>query len=133
MRLAAASMILLLAPSTPLVLAAPEAASAKGGEAYADPKGVIAAAHRKQDDDIKAALMSPFTAVDAHYLEAGSSARVGAGDKGVTFDPSSADPAMTSIAYVDGDFWIAPVSGATPASLRKRSEEHTSELQSHSD
>ncbi|MBI3449040.1 MAG: hypothetical protein HY049_09015, partial [Acidobacteria bacterium] len=50
-------------------LAATLAAATLGAAAppeapYADPKGVIAAAHRKQDDDIKGALMSPFTAID---------------------------------------------------------------------
>jgi uncharacterized protein (DUF1684 family) len=50
---------------------------------------------------------------------------VGADDKGVRFDPDAAVPTMTSISYVDGGFFIAPVVGSAPASIRKGTDQGT--------
>jgi len=91
--------------------------------AYADPKGVIAAAHRKQDDEIKAALMSPFTAIDAHYLEAGATVRVGADGDKLVFDPTAPMAAMVAVSYATGDFFASPIAGAKGATLRKSTDE----------
>ncbi|MBI3450106.1 MAG: DUF1684 domain-containing protein [Acidobacteria bacterium] len=113
---AGAALAATLAATTLGLTAPPEAP-------YADPKGVIAAAHRKQDDDIKGALMSPFTAIDAHYLDAGATTRVGADGEKLVFDPTAPMAAMVAVSYATGDFFASPIAGAKGATLRKSTDE----------
>lgn len=88
-----------------------------------DAAAAIAAEHRKIDEDLHNALMSPFTAIASEYFEAGKGARLGAGENGFAVDPPAGTKAMAEMSYQDGAFWIAPVAGATSPSLHGRTEE----------
>jgi len=104
---------LCLAALPVLVHAAAPAEAAPAGD-YADPKAVIAAAHRQIDDELMKASLSPFTAIDAHYLDAGTTARIGAAETKAVFDPPSPLPVMGAVSFEEGTFYVAPVSGAKP-------------------
>src|SRR5262249_47167583 len=86
--LTTAVLAALLLPGSARLLAAPDPAPAPGQAAVAtpaagpaapaatspssaNPREAIAASHRKIDDDLKKSLMSPFTAVEAHYIDSG--------------------------------------------------------------
>jgi uncharacterized protein len=98
-------------------------ASALAGRAQAaDGAAAIAAAHKRIDDEIRGAQMSPFTAVDAHYIETGRTVKIGADARGTALDPPSAMPAMAAITYADGAFSIAPVDGAARPEIRVADE-----------
>jgi uncharacterized protein (DUF1684 family) len=113
---------------TPVVLAgdpAPTAAPAAAPAATpaTDAAAAIAAEHKKIDDDLLSALMSPFTAIASEYFESGQGARLGAGEKGFAVDPPAGTKVMAEMSYQDGAFWIAPVAGSSSPSLYGRTKE----------
>ena len=117
--------IILTGPSTLFAdesSASAAAATTDHAAPVVDRAAAIAAAHRKLDDELLHAMMSPFTASAAYYIEAGKTARIGADEKTTVMEPATAMPSMAAVTYAEGAFWIEPVSGAAPPSVRGTTE-----------
>lgn len=92
-----------------------EAASgAAGPEAPADPEEEIRQWQEARDASARDSVMTPFTAVQAYYLDEGVPARLGAGEERTALNPEPALPAMAEITYEEEAFWVAPVEGSRP-------------------
>ncbi len=117
-----------LMPASPFELPARAAEPGAATPADVDPAAAIAAAHRTLDEDLRKAILSPFTAVAAHYIESGRTVRLEADERGVSLDPASnasltaTDAVMAAVTYTGDAFWVAPVSGAAAPAVRGTTE-----------
>lgn len=88
-----------------------------------DPVVAAAAWQRERDAWVKESPMSAFTAVASHYIQADSTARIGADETAAKKDPDSPMPAMAAISYEEEAFWVEPVAGAAAPAVHGRDDE----------
>ncbi len=127
---AALGLALILTPSCERTEQAERPAGGAGSEAAAlteppgDPVVAAAAWQRERDAWVKESPISAFTAVASHYIEAGSTVRIGADEKESRKDPEFPMPAMAAITYEEEAFWVEPVAGAAAPAVHGRDEEY---------
>ncbi|HXI02592.1 MAG TPA: DUF1684 domain-containing protein, partial [Candidatus Saccharimonadales bacterium] len=89
----------------------------------ADPVEEIARWHQNRDEMGKSSVVSPFTAVNSWYVDAGATAHLGADASGIRKDPASPMEAMADVTYRDDAFTVAPVAGAKPPTVHPYDDE----------
>jgi hypothetical protein len=83
-----------------------------GEQAPVSPADAIRQWQENRDESARSSDLSPFTAVEAYYVEEGVTARIGADDQGTRRDPDPPMDVMAAITYREGEIVVEAVPGA---------------------